>query len=135
MRVTRSKVNKRACTLKTPTQVPGNNESELELGGLGGNDVLFGRGHLAVAFEGNRRFRMKVWRVKDSYLAACRSERGSYASRVIEEVQREGGRFLELVSGQYEIVGSKRVHEKVCQALRCAFTGTFTGIVESGCLS
>ena len=87
------------------------------------NDVLLGRGRPYQNFIGNRRMLRIVSQFKEQYNAKPRDQKRPYVETVLDEVLRDGTRFLQRIDGaggseRWEEVGRAKAAEKVWHALR-----------------
>jgi hypothetical protein len=82
-------------------------------------DVLLGRGNGIASWVGNKNFRNIVFSYKEAYKVSPRQEKSLVSRQVIEDVHKEGGRFVERdSSGGYVEVTDEKALEKTCQCLR-----------------
>lgn len=84
-------------------------------------DVLLGRGTHIALFKGNVYFRYLVWKMKDIYNEAKKSEKGDIARLVMQQVHNltPPGRFVqETEDGKFELAKPQKAFEKTCQTLR-----------------
>ena len=88
------------------------------------DDVLSGRGGATNSHKGNRAFRALVKQHQDEYLKAKKRDKPAVASRIVELIRQQGGRFLRRwdtdAAGHvlWVDIGDERAREKTCQALR-----------------
>ncbi|CAJ1964311.1 unnamed protein product [Cylindrotheca closterium] len=84
------------------------------------NDVLCGRGGATNTHIGNKRFRAIVAEYQEVYLGARKKEKAQIASRVVERIRQNGGRFLkrDTTTDTWVEVPSKKALGKTGQALR-----------------
>ncbi|KAL3923907.1 MAG: hypothetical protein SGILL_001373 [Bacillariaceae sp.] len=83
-------------------------------------DVLCGRGGLTNSHLGNKNFRAIVAEYQSEYLVAKKKDKKIIAQRIVDRIERNGGRFLKrsAASDVWSEVTSKKALEKTSQALR-----------------
>ena len=85
-------------------------------------DVLLGRGSGIANYPGNVMFRHIIWKCRDMYARAYRTEKRVVAELVVKTVGclEPPGRFLRRVGEDrdYVVVPERNAVEKACQALR-----------------
>eukprot|EP00540_Astrosyne_radiata_P000086 CAMPEP_0116826664 /NCGR_PEP_ID=MMETSP0418-20121206/2655_1 /TAXON_ID=1158023 /ORGANISM="Astrosyne radiata, Strain 13vi08-1A" /LENGTH=405 /DNA_ID=CAMNT_0004455325 /DNA_START=1065 /DNA_END=2282 /DNA_ORIENTATION=+ len=109
------------CQQHAETDVDGSDTStvDTDLYRLNDNDVVSGRGSGVAALEGNKKFRKLIARFKGMYAEAERTKKTTIADKVIEEVKKAGGNFLERDgNGNFVEMEYKKALEKTSQALR-----------------
>ena len=95
---------------------------------LNSNDVLFGRGMRASMYIGTQKFRDICEAKNEDYRAARKNEKKrAIAQQVVDEVIKNGGRFLKQKEGNtdedddwYEVIRREDILAKTTQALRQA---------------
>lgn len=75
-------------------------------------DVLLGRGRGVQYHEGNVGLRVVMERYLAEYDQSQRKDRKEVASKVVDEVQRKGGRFLQKANSAWQEVNDKQVATK-----------------------
>lgn len=87
---------------------------------IGSNDVLCGRGGATNVHPGNKRFRAIVAHYMPNYLAARKKEKSIIARQIVDQIKKQGGRFLKRSDGNdtWTEVSDKKATEKTSQALR-----------------
>jgi hypothetical protein len=83
-------------------------------------DVLCGRGGLTNSHVGNKNFRKIIAEYQAEYLGAKKKEKKEIAKRIVDRIQRSGGRFLKRSADSHvwSEVTEKKALEKTSQALR-----------------
>ena len=88
------------------------------------NDVLCGRGGLAIWHPGNKAFRALVHSKKPFYQSlGVKSTKREVSMSIVATVRNNGGRFLQLLQKRptedfWCEIGDKKAIDKTCQALR-----------------
>ena len=84
------------------------------------NDVLLGRGHGVSSWPGNVAFRHTVWKYREQYMNARRSDKREIGRMVTMEMKSLNGRFLIFnpKTGNFHEISEKRAEDKACQSLR-----------------
>jgi len=100
-----------------------NNLTRSQIGGVGNNDVLCGRGGLTNHHPGNIRFRSLVRRFQPDYLKASKRNKAGIAHEIVAIIRTlsPSGRFLKKDSKDPHAwidIGDRKAREKTSQALR-----------------
>jgi hypothetical protein len=82
------------------------------------NDVLFGRGKVAVDHPGNAKFRRLVDVYMRKYEEAERLEKTCIAEVIVQMVKETNGRFLKQEAGGWDEVDGPAARKKVAHAFR-----------------
>jgi len=95
------------------------------------HDVKAGKGHGSTSHPGNQYYLQRVQEQKIFYRNQ-ESNKGktAVAKVIIEMIECRGGRFVEEINGEWEIIPSDRVERKVKQALRDMSASTSSSIVK-----
>lgn len=106
-------------------------ESNIPIGSIAPNDVLFGRG--GGTNRHNAHFRQLVSDAQPQYVQARKRDKTNIAKSIVATIRSRNGRFLKLnPNGFWSDVGDKKATEKTSQALREGLSGRMREIVTVG---
>jgi hypothetical protein len=87
----------------------------------GRNDVILRRGKTFHGHPGNFRMRILVESYQEAYKRAPLGEKSPVGDRIVEEIKKEGGRFLETDPDDWWVeVSDEEASKRVCKAIRSA---------------
>ena len=79
------------------------------------DDVLLGRGKPIQSYPGNVRLRSTIEKFKNTYDTARMGQKSVICSKIVESIQKEGGRFLKLDTDGFWVEATEdEVSRKVC---------------------
>jgi hypothetical protein len=87
----------------------------------GRNDVILRRGKTFHGHPGNFRMRILVESNQEAYKRARLGEKFPIGDRIVEEIKKDGGRFLETgPDGWWVEVSDEEASKRVCKSIRSA---------------
>ena len=81
-------------------------------------DVLLGRGARSNLHSGNIKLRGLVKEAKTAYVSSTTRDKTEITARIVQVIQKEGGRFLKMQGGLWSVVGHETARLKVSHAFR-----------------
>ena len=82
------------------------------------NDVVLPRKDAPKGHLGNSRYFQKLWRCYSEFKVASPAERGEITTKLVDELQREGVRFVFQVNGTWKTLHNEQVLQRVRRNLR-----------------